>query len=509
MGTPKPKYDFTNFVSQMRKNRKPRVPINERAYYRGYRSSDPVRSIDFTIEEIEEIIRSGDIESARELSRYFYRTNGEYHNNIDFLAYLPTYDYAIVPVYQDEKMSKEPLLSSFRKACKFIESLDIPTTFSRISVEWIKTGVYYGILRTDGKKAVIQDLPVEYCRCRFKDFNNLNILEFNLHYFDRITDEQVLREALSTFPQEIQVAYRKLKNKTLKDYWVAISPAAGGICFKFSADALPLLLASIPDLKKLQDAVNREERRDENELYKLLIQQMPIDSKGELVFQLDEVADIHASVADMLADEDTVEVLTTFGETSLESLQDSSNASQSNDRITKYKTNAYDALGRSSLLFNADGSAALAYAIKKDEALVRSYLNVYENWLRFVLNSFFGKANLSFDFLLLPTTVFNRKDILASYFSGAQYGYSKMLAGVAMGIPQIDQLSLMHFEDEILDMTNKMKPLQSSYTSSNKDGKNTQGSSNSGDLNNKGGRPELPDEEKSEKTQANIKAAQG
>ena len=509
MDTPKPKYDFTNFVSQMRKNRKPRVPINERAYYRGYRSSDPVRSTDFTIEEIEEIIRSGDIESARELSRYFYRTNGEYHNNIDFLAYLPTYDYAIVPVYQDEKMSKEPLLSSFRKACKFIESLDIPTTFSRISVEWIKTGVYYGILRTDGKKAVIQDLPIEYCRCRFKDFNNLNILEFNLHYFDRITDEQILREALSTFPQEIQVAYRKLKNRTLKDYWVAISPASGGICFKFSADALPLLLASIPDLKKLQDAVNREERRDENELYKLLIQQMPIDSKGELVFQLDEVADIHASVADMLADEDTVEVLTTFGETSLESLQDSSNATQSNDRITKYKTNAYDALGRSSLLFNADGSAALAYAIKKDEALVRSYLNVYENWLRFVLNSFFGKANLSFDFLLLPTTVFNRKDILTSYFSGAQYGYSKMLAGVAMGIPQIDQLSLMHFEDEILDMTNKMKPLQSSYTSSNKDGKNTQGSSSSGDLNNKGGRPELPDEEKSEKTQANIKAAQG
>jgi len=507
--TPKPKYDFTNFVSQMRKNRKPRVPINERAYYRGYRSSDPVRSTDFTIEEIEEIIRSGDIESARELSRYFYRTNGEYHNNIDFLTYLPTYDYAIVPVYQDEKMSKEPLLSSFRKACKFIESLDIPTTFSRISVEWIKTGVYYGILRTDGKKAVIQDLPIEYCRCRFKDFNNLNILEFNLHYFDRITDEQILREALSTFPQEIQVAYRKLKNRTLKDYWVAISPASGGICFKFSADALPLLLASIPDLKKLQDAVNREERRDENELYKLLIQQMPIDSKGELVFQLDEVADIHASVADMLADEDTVEVLTTFGETSLESLQDSSNATQSNDRITKYKTNAYDALGRSSLLFNADGSAALAYAIKKDEALVRSYLNVYENWLRFVLNSFFGKANLSFDFLLLPTTVFNRKDILTSYFSGAQYGYSKMLAGVAMGIPQIDQLSLMHFEDEILDMTNKMKPLQSSYTSSNKDGKNTQGSSSSGDLNNKGGRPELPDEEKSEKTQANIKAAQG
>ena len=55
-----------------------------------------------------------------------------------------------------------------------------------------------------------------------------------------------------------------------------------------------------------------------------------------------------------------------------------------------------------------------------------------------------------------------------------------------------------------------MVPLQSSYTSSGNNSENsgekttTKGSSN--DINNKGGRPELPDEEKSEKTQANIAA---
>jgi hypothetical protein len=39
------------------------------------------------------------------------------------------------------------------------------------------------------------------------------------------------------------------------------------------------------------------------------------------------VADIHASIAAMLADLDTVDVLTTFGDTSLESLQESTAAS--------------------------------------------------------------------------------------------------------------------------------------------------------------------------------------
>lgn len=506
MADSKQKYDFSQFKIRV----KPRVPLSERAYYRGYTTANPVRE-DFTIQYIEEIIRSGDVDTARELSRYYYRTNSEYHNNIDFLAYLPTYDTGVIPVYQEGKIQKEPLLKAFDKACKFIDNLDIPNTLAHITKEWIKTGVYYGILREDGAKVVIQDLPVAYCRSRFKDFDNLNILEFNLHYFEHINDEKLREESLKTFPKEIQTAWRAwYKTRKLIDPWVTISGAIGGICFKLSDDdAMPLLLASIPELKKLQDAVGREERRDENEMYKILIQRMPIDSKGELVFQLDEVADIHASVAEMLADNDTVEVLTTFGETTLENLQDSSAATQSADRVAKYKTNAFDALGRSSLLFNAEGSAALAYAIKKDEALVRSYLNIYEHWLKVQLNRRFAKSTLTFDVVIMPTTVFNRKDILDSYFRGAQYGYSKILAGVAMGIPQMDQLSLMNFENEILGMTDKMLPLQSSYTTSGTGEKNQVSKGNTGDLSSKGGRPELPDEQKSEKTQANIAAAQG
>ena len=61
---------------------------------------------DFTLEEIQEIIRSGDIIALRELSRYFYRTNSEYRNNIDFLAHLPLYDTVVIPVYQEGKGSK-------------------------------------------------------------------------------------------------------------------------------------------------------------------------------------------------------------------------------------------------------------------------------------------------------------------------------------------------------------------------------------------------------------------
>jgi len=65
------------------------------------------------------------------------------------------------------------------------------------------------------------------------------------------------------------------------------------------------------------------------------------------------------------------------------------------------------------------------------------YLNMYETWLKFHLNDKFARTGLTFDFEIIPTTVFNRKDLQGIYFSGAQYGYSKMFAGVVMGIKQM------------------------------------------------------------------------
>jgi len=47
---------------------------------------------------------------------------------------------------------------------------------------------------------------------------------------------------------------------------------------------------------------------------------MPYDSDGHLVYELDEIAEMHAGISNMLKDLDTVDVLTTFGETTLENL---------------------------------------------------------------------------------------------------------------------------------------------------------------------------------------------
>jgi len=68
----------------------------------------------------------------------------------------------------------------------------------------------------------------------------------------------------------------------------------------------------------------------------------------------------------------------------------------------------------------------------------------------------------------------------------------------------------MNFENELLELPSKMIPLQSSYTTSgnivateeknNSSAQKANNGSTNNDINNIGGRPELPDEKKSEKT---------
>lgn len=207
------------------------------------------------------IIRSGDLASLRELSRYYYRINGNYRNNIDFLAHLPLYDNVIIPIFQEGKGSQAQILKAFYAACEFVDKLDLPNILAHVTTEWLITGIYYGILRTVDKKVTLQDLPIDYCRTRFKSLDNLNILEFNLAYFLSIKDEKQREEVIKTFPPIVQKAWRKAGGK-VSNNWVAITPDLGGVCFCFAHDQTPLLIASIPELKKLDNAVEREDKRD-------------------------------------------------------------------------------------------------------------------------------------------------------------------------------------------------------------------------------------------------------
>ena len=91
-----------------------------------------------------------------------------------------------------------------------------------------------------------------------------------------------------------------------------------------------------------------------------------------------------------------------------------------------------------------------------------------------------------------------------AYLKNAQYGFSWILPYVASGKKQSTLLDNAYLEQEILNLSEVMKPLSSSFTQNGEKASSGQAKKIPGDP----GRPEKPMEEKSDKTIANINAQQ-
>ena len=102
---------------------------------------------------------------------------------------------------------------------------------------------------------------------------------------------------------------------------------------------------------------------------------------------------------------------------------------------------------------------------------------------------------------ILTTTIYNYKEMAKLYKEQTQMGYSKMLPQIALGQSQSSILANAYFENDVLDLINVfIPPLMSSTMSSDVLNKNGNGSSST---DNKVGRKEKENDQKSEKTIAN------
>ena len=112
-----------------------------------------------------------------------------------------------------------------------------------------------------------------------------------------------------------------------------------------------------------------------------------------------------------------------------------------------------------------------------------------------------GKVGKILDFgVTMPEiTYFNRADMIKVYKEQASLGYSKFLPAIATGQRQTDIMSLLVFENDILDLVSMMKPPASSNTMSSSSSSGSSEKTNTGDKK-EVGRPKKSDDEVSEKT---------
>lgn len=468
-------------------------------------------------ERIERAIRDNDLAALREYSNEYFYNNGIYSRLCRYMAYLFRYDWVVTPVVYDNKVKNEKVQEGWYKASILLDNSALKKNFGEIALKVIKDGSYYGYKLEQNAKVVLQDLPVDYCRSRY-ELNGIPIVEFNVKYFDdAFKDVDYRLRVLKMFPKEFQKGYVAFKQGKLpKDFqgdeggWIPLE-AGKAVKFNLSSSDRPIFVSIIPALLDLEDAQDLDKKKMQQQIMKVIIQKMPIDKNGDLIFDVDEAQQLHANAVGMLGNAIGVDVLTTFADVDVADLSDKGNVS-SVDQLEKVERTVYNEAGVSQMQFNTDGNLALEKSILNDEATMNNLLLQFEEYGQGLLTPYNkNPKKLKYMFSMLPTTIYNYKDLSKTYKEQTMIGFSKLLPQVALGQSQSMVMANAYFENEIMELDKLFIPPQMSSTMS---GKNDEGGSNKSGQKTKlpsenpGGRPEKPDDEKSTKTIQN-KESQG
>ena len=278
-----------------------------------------------------------------------------------------------------------------------------------------------------------------------------------------------------------------------------------------NGEDFPPFIAVIPAIIDLDAAQDLDRRKMAQELLKIIIQKMPIDKNGDLVFDVDEAQQLHNNAVQMLSKAIGLDVLTTFADVEVATMADSRTTTTKDD-LEKVERTVFNEAGVSQMQFNTDGNIALEKSILNDEATLWNLIQQFEDFLNVILEKF-NKSPKKWYFRaqILPTTIYNKTEMAKLYKEQTQLGYSKMLPQIALGQTQSAILQNAYFENDILDLVNVfIPPLMSSTMNAevlnrNKSpGQTTGGSISQGGTGNEGaGRPEKANDEKSAKTIAN------
>ena len=468
-------------------------------------------------------IKNRDLIAMREISEFWYEISGIYSRILRYLAFMYRYDWMVTPFVNDESIKKEKLMDGFHKSLKVLDDFDVKKTFGEIALEILTYGAYYGYkvpINNNDTSTVLQELPVNYCRTRFFK-GKKPAVEFNMKYFDEQFRDTIQRmRVLKLFPDEFRKGYALYKQGKLPpEYsgdtggWYLLDPEMT-VRFTANGKEYPAFISIIPLLIDLDEARELDKKKTLQRLMKIVVQQMPLDKNGELIFDIDEAQQLHNNAVQMLSRAIGVDVLTTFADVSVESMVENQAAAQTDD-LARVERQVYNEGGVSQNQFNTDGNIALEKSILNDEATMYNMLLQFEEFLNELLKPLNkNPKKVEYKVQLLTTTIYNYKDLSKLYKEQMQVGFSKMLPQIALGQTQSCILANAYFENDILDLVNVfIPPLMSSTMNENilnrvkGAGSQSQGGNGKpGESSEGAGRKELADDQKSEKTIKNLES---
>ena len=480
------KKDEEKFLTSFTKSYKNMIATSENTYgYSNHIFRYRVAARKYSEEDIKRILDSGSLEARIALSRYYFDKGGFYQRILLHYATLLKYVGIIIPNPAFGKTLSETYIEKkYNSAVGFVDAINLPKLCTDIAIKVLRDGCYYGIIQGISNTSVsILDLPTLYCRTRFKNEDGSDLIEFDVTYFNTITDVEERKSALALYPKEVVNWYKRYQAGKVNSKWVFID-ASIGICMPM-LNGYPIFLDIIPATIEYDQARDINKKRDLEEIRKIIVQKIPHLQDGGLLFEPDEAEVMHDGTVKMMQGNENVSVLTTYAD--VDGIVSKTSNDNATATIEKELSNVYSVAGVSPQLFGTDSNLSLETSINNDMALMMMFAHKVETLITYMVNFKFSNSNISFKYTMLPVTYYNENKYIDTALKMANSGYSFIIPAVALGVSQRELGNIKDLENDVLGLKEKLIPLSTSYTESG----------------NSPGRPEKPLEEKSAKTIAN------
>ena len=464
-----------------------------------------------------------DYKKLRLISDFFYAASGIYQTVCNYFAFLYRYDWYVYPENVGEQ-KPEKVINEYVKLLSYLDRSYLKKLCGEIALKVVKYGCYYGYLVDTDNSIQIQELPPEYCRTRYS-VAGVPAIEFNMAFFDdKFPDINYRMKVLKLFPEEFKKGYALYKQGKLiydgeasslapelrRSYgWYLLDPGCA-VKFNINGSDMPIFINALPAILDLDAAQELDRKKQMQKLLKILVQKLPMDKNGDLIFDVDEARDIHNTAVAMLRRAVGVDVITTFADVQSIDISDK-NSTANTDDLEKVERQVYNSLGISRNLFNTYGNLSLEKSLLDDESTMRNLLLQFDIFFDKIIEKRSSNKKFKFRLYMLETTQYNYKDSSKYYKELMNSGLSKFMPMVALGHAQSSVYNLAYFENEILNLPAIMIPPLMSSTMSGEDILGTreqsrQSNSQNTSEENSVGRPEKPDDKKSEKTIQNLES---
>ena len=372
----------------------------------------------------------------------------------------------------------------------YIENIDIKKTGRRMIESLVKYGGYCGFEKNDGNFPYLWDLPIKYIRL-YSIKNGQYKVEFNFKYFEDLSRDNELNEfAWEIYPVEFKLLwdrYKKNPDKLRYPEWQPL-PSEKVCCIKLGGDNdtffLPLFSQLFTELFLLNDLVDEEIETSRDDAIKLINIEFPNQEGVPLV-----EPDVVKQWVEVVAAGVPSTVSITGSPFPLKDIPFKSIQEKQTKIVEFAKSMAYMQAGANPLLLggsSTNSSVGITQNLIYIQSLVFNILDKIQSWFNYRISNVNLRKKYTFKLNIWKITYFNQSEQIENEYKLTTIGGSLGILSSKLGHNSDSYNATLEYENLVKSKSNWRTPVNMNQNSGNQDDKGGRPSVADGDLSDAG-----------------------